>query len=359
MRFCLRKILAIALSIAVSPVLAQEQPAKVLFGSKPQAADMRPQAIGFYSRGCVAGARALPLDGPVWQVMRLSRNRRWGHPELLTVIEQLAYKAKQDGWNGLLVGDMSQPRGGPMLTGHASHQIGLDADLWFMPMPDERMSYKQREETSAISVLAKDSFYVDDRKWTKAHERLLFHAASFDKVQRILVHPGVKKKLCDTVRGDRKWLAKIRPYWGHHYHFHVRILCPDGSPGCKPQNAVGSDPQCDKLDIWFDNWLKPKPPPKTPPKKKPDLTLANLPAACRDVLEARATDPGKSLFGVRDTAFAAPRIDMPEFDAKAILGSKPIEASKAGASELGDEPDGAGDNQPVFEVPIPTPRPAL
>lgn len=356
MRFSLCQLVTCVAVLTSAPALSAEQPAKVLFGSKPQAAEMKPQAIGFYSKGCLAGGQAIPVDGPVWQVMRLSRNRRWGHPNLVATIEELAFKAKADGWNGLLVGDMSQPRGGPMLTGHASHQIGLDADLWFMPMPDERMTYNQRERTSAISVLAKDSFYVDDRKWTKAHERLLYHAASFSNVQRILVHPGVKKKLCDTVAGDRKWLAKIRPYWGHHYHFHIRIFCPEGSPGCKPQNAVGTDPQCDKLDIWFDNWLKPKPPSKKPPKKKAELTLASLPAACRDVIEARATDPAKSLFGVRDRAFTAPAIDMPKFDAKAILDSRPIEASKLKKEGTASEP---ADGQPSFEVPVPTRRPAL
>ena len=73
---------------------------------------------------------------PTWQVMRLSRNRNWGHPKLVAFLERLAEKAKKVGWNGLLVGDMSQPRGGPMLTGHASHQVGLDADIWLTPMPD-------------------------------------------------------------------------------------------------------------------------------------------------------------------------------------------------------------------------------
>ena len=62
--------------------------------------------------------------------MRLSRNRNWGHPKLVEFLERLSAKGAKVGWPGLLVGDMAQPRGGPMLTGHASHQVGLDADIW-------------------------------------------------------------------------------------------------------------------------------------------------------------------------------------------------------------------------------------
>jgi penicillin-insensitive murein DD-endopeptidase len=67
--------------------------------------------------------------------MRLSRNRNWGHPRLVTYLERLAKDARSFGWSGLLVGDLSQPRGNPMPTGHTSHQIGLDADIWLTPMP--------------------------------------------------------------------------------------------------------------------------------------------------------------------------------------------------------------------------------
>ena len=95
-----------------------------------------PQSYGFYSKGCFSGGVAIATDGPTWQAMRLSRNRRWGHPTMIALIEKLSRDATADGWPGLLIGDISQPRGGPMLTGHASHQIGLDADIWFTPMPD-------------------------------------------------------------------------------------------------------------------------------------------------------------------------------------------------------------------------------
>src|SRR5690554_2598695 len=122
-------------------------PAKELFGKATVPAALEPEAIGFYARGCLAGGEELATDGPAWQAMRLSRNRNWGHPRLVALIERLATEAREhDGWPGLLVGDISQPRGGPMLTGHASHQVGLDADIWFTPMPERRLTRKEREE---------------------------------------------------------------------------------------------------------------------------------------------------------------------------------------------------------------------
>ena len=89
---------------------------------------------------------AIADDGPNWQAMRLSRNRRWGHPDMVALVERLSRDATADGWPGLLVGDISQPRGGPMLSGHASHQIGLDADIWFQPMPQRRLSASRARE---------------------------------------------------------------------------------------------------------------------------------------------------------------------------------------------------------------------
>ena len=120
-------------------------PAKELFGRKTTPAPLQTRTIGFYAKGCLAGGVALPINGETWQVMRLSRNRNWGHPSLLEFLERLADQAPKTGWHGLLVGDMSQPRGGPMLTGHASHQVGLDVDIWLTPMPDHELSRAERE----------------------------------------------------------------------------------------------------------------------------------------------------------------------------------------------------------------------
>ena len=263
-------------------------PAKDLFGRKATPAPMEARAIGFYSRGCLAGAKALPINGPSWQVMRLSRNRNWGHPDLIQYLERLADKVpKVSGWPGLLVGDISQVRGGPMLTGHASHQLGLDADIWLTPMPRRELSRQEREEMSATMVVARDRKDVNPEIWNRDYVAVIKAAAQDRKVERILVNAAIKKALCRDAGNDRAWLHKVRPYWGHDYHFHIRIGCPAGSPECRPQDPAPATDGCgSELDWWFQDSVPYPQPSLIPPKPKPPLTMADLPDACRQVLLA-------------------------------------------------------------------------
>ncbi len=285
-----RVTLALTIGLASgNSALAQDStPAKELFGAIKLPAVSAPAAAGFYSKGCVTGAIAVPVDGPAWQVMRLSRNRRWGHPDLIKIVEKLALDGQKVGWNGLLVGDISQPRGGPMLTGHASHQIGLDADIWLTPMPNRRLSEDEREKLSATSMLKGNGLFVDPDIWTPGQAAILKTAASYPQVERILVHPGIKKKLCDTVKGDRAWLSKVRPYWGHNYHFHMRIKCPQGSPNCRGQEAVAKGDGCgDALSWWFtDEPWRPAKKTDKPTKPKKQVLLKDLPPVCATILNA-------------------------------------------------------------------------
>ncbi len=289
------------------PPALLKAPAKKLFGKARTPAHLAPQPIGFYSRGCAAGNVALALTGDAWQVMRPSRNRFWGQPRLIRFLKTFARKAKREiGWNGLMIGDLSQPRGGPMTSGHASHQIGLDADIWLMEMPNRVLSMRERETISAI-LMTTDRKHINPKRFTVRHAMLLRMAARFPQVQRIFVHPPIKKYLCDWARrnGDMgPWLAKIRPYYGHNYHFHVRLRCPKGATYCKDQG----DPKepdgtgCGRnLAYWYSDkpwgggrkkprrfWHGipiPQPRPRKPKPKRP-VTLAQLPPACRLVLSA-------------------------------------------------------------------------
>ena len=270
-------------------------PAKSLFGSaKTPAAQLASRSIGSYARGCLSGGVALPVDGPAWQAMRLSRNRNWGHPKLVNLVERLATDAqKLDGWPGLLVGDLSQPRGGPMLTGHASHQVGLDADVWLTPMPNRKLSNKEREEINAASMLDKTDLAVDPKIFTADHVKLIKRAASYAEVERVLVHPAIKKALCEASGTDRAWLGKVRPIAGHYYHFHIRMSCPPGSTSCSPQKPPTGEDGCGKeVQEWLARVAPskgppaPRPPGYKPPPPKPPITLAQLPTECTAVLES-------------------------------------------------------------------------
>jgi penicillin-insensitive murein endopeptidase len=261
-------------------------PAKVLFGAKAKPAAMAARSLGYYNRGCLAGGMELPPDGPTWQVIRLSRNRNWGHPILIRVLERLAKKAPSLGWRGLLVGDLTQPRGGPMLTGHASHQVGLDADVWLTPMPDRVMSRREREDISAINIVAASRVDINPKVWTPAHHAIIKAAATMPQVERVFVNPAIKRALCREAKGDRSWLSTVRAYWGHNYHMHIRIGCPKGDP-CRSQVPPPNDDGCGKeLAWWLEKVKVPPRPPTTPPKPRPPIKLAELPDACRTVLTA-------------------------------------------------------------------------
>jgi penicillin-insensitive murein DD-endopeptidase len=255
-------------------------PAKEVFGRALTPVEAQARSIGFYSRGCLAGAKALPVDGESWQVVRLSRNRMWGNPAMIAFLERFSRKAKAEGvWNGILVGDISQPRGGPMLTGHASHQVGLDADVWLTPMPDRRLSREERETMSAVDMVAPDGLSVDAH-WTPRQEAIIRAAAEEPEVERIFINPAIKKALCETAKGE-PWMQKVRPYWGHNYHFHIRIKCPAGESTCEPQEPLPPGDGCDKsLNWWFtEEALHPRPGPPKPP-----LPVSALPPECRKVV---------------------------------------------------------------------------
>src|SRR3979490_198493 len=228
--------------------------AKELFGRKVLPSAMPTRVVGFYAKGCIAGAEGLPINGDSWQVMRLSRNRYWGHPNLVALLERLAAKThKEAGWPGILVGDMSQPRGGPMFTGHASHQVGLDADIWLTPMPDRQLSRNEREEMSAVMMVRDDQLDIDPRVFTPGHLMVIRAAAQEPAVQRIFVNAAIKKALCREARGDRHWLSKVRPMYGHDYHFHIRTKCPPGSSECESQPDPNEGEGCTTGDLayWF------------------------------------------------------------------------------------------------------------
>ncbi|PTV95136.1 murein endopeptidase [Rhodobacter aestuarii] len=289
------------LALTITPLQA-EPLARTLFGSKSMPAQGASEPIGTYARGCASGLLQLPETGPTWQAMRLSRNRNWGQPETIAFIQDLsAYAATLPGWQGLYVGDISQPRGGPMTGGHASHQIGLDVDIWMLPPKSLRLSRGQRENISSISIRTEDQTRVNGN-WTPAHMALLRAAASDPRVDRIFVAAAAKIAMCNqATRADKAWLQKIRPFYGHNVHFHVRLKCPPGSRLCETQKPTvrqlsnGGDGCDETLNWWVTDMLnppkptgKPAKPAKPQPVKKSAKTyvMSDLPAQCRTVLAA-------------------------------------------------------------------------
>lgn len=274
-----------ALALAVSPASAET--ARQLFAKPTSPTASATYSIGAPAKGCLAGAAPLPQTGPTWQAMRLSRNHGWGHPVMIDFIMDLSrVAASQSGWPGLYVGDISQPRGGPV-RGHASHQTGLDADIWYLRPDRLDLTPSERERISANNVLAGNKRQVN-AEWTPANAVILEAAARDPRVNRIFVTAPVKLQMCaDAGRRDREWLGKIRPWWGHADHFHVRLNCPRGAAGCMPIDPVPRGDGCEEAIWWVTDALEP-PDPNTPaPKPAPPLMLSDLPSECTQVLNAR------------------------------------------------------------------------
>jgi penicillin-insensitive murein endopeptidase len=202
------------------------------------------RAIGSYSAGCIQGAVALPLIGPGFRVARPERHRVFGHPLLIGLLEDLGAALQKLKLPGLVLGDLSQARGGPAPTGHASHQTGLDVDIWFAPP----------SHGSSVSMV--DSVHQrPSPHFTAAVARMVELTAADARVDRIFVNPILKRAMCQRAKpglpGAREWLRKIRPWWGHDDHFHVRLSCPSDSPDCTPQPALPPGDGCESLAWWF------------------------------------------------------------------------------------------------------------
>jgi penicillin-insensitive murein endopeptidase len=245
---------ALSAALALSSLGAAAQPVSdnVLFDQWSSITEPLPGSaapIGFYTAGCLQGAQALSLDGAGYAVMRPSRRRFYGHPALVNYLTRLAARTHDDNRTLLLIGDLGLPRGGPMLTGHASHQNGLDADVWFMTRAN-RPTNVEREKLSAPS-------FVAGRKrlrstWGAGQARLLAAAADNADISRIFVSPPIKRYMCRNFP-SAPWLYRLRAWWGHEDHFHVRLKCPGDGPLCKEQDALDpADQGCGAdLDWWF------------------------------------------------------------------------------------------------------------
>lgn len=293
----IRAFLLILAVILPRPALAQDL-AAALFSAQTQPSAQSPMPVGSYNKGCAAGNVELPESGPTWQAMRLSRDRNWGSPVLVDYLIDLSQAATQAGWRGIYIGDLGNPRGGPMNSGHASHQTGLDADIWFLPPRRLNLTAAEREEISSIAIRSDDQLSVNGA-WNDSYRAVFKAAASDPRVDRIFVAAAIKIELCRTAKAaDKKWLQRIRPEANHADHMHVRLKCPKGATLCQTQTPSVSELSkggsgCDDTLAWWvsDAYLHPDRLPRDPnakpaPRKKSPrtFTMADLPAQCAAVL---------------------------------------------------------------------------
>lgn len=262
--------LALIFSVSVTAATPWQQVKEPVAGT--------PQAIGGFSNGCIIGAQPLPLKGDGYLVMRSQKLRYFGHPNLLAFIQRLTNQTQADGLGHVLIGDMGMPAGGRFESGHASHQSGLDVDIW-LQLPKERWSAAQLRSPKAIDLVAGNGKQVVESLWKPQVGELIKLAASDRDVTRIFVHPAIKLKLCQTAGTDRTWLRKVRPWFGHRAHMHVRLRCPADSLECEEQAAV---PAGDGCGAELTSWLEA--PAKLPNAKPKPPQIPEPPASCKALI---------------------------------------------------------------------------
>ena len=241
--------------------------------------------VGGPGPGCIAGAERLPDAALGLQTVRASRSSFWGHPEVISALLLLGGRARAAGLPELYVNDLSGPRGGPLMGGHASHQVGLDADVYLdISAPRPVLSAAARDAIELPSLVRADQRGVEMARWRPGHVTLLRLAAGLPGVDRVLVNAAIKQQLCVEVPdGQREWLRRIRPWYAHSAHMHIHFRCPAGQPDCGDLPLLPVGDGCDaSLQWWFDRLdLPPEKAIARVPPQKP-----RVPAACGPILTA-------------------------------------------------------------------------
>ncbi|WP_312467016.1 penicillin-insensitive murein endopeptidase [Pseudescherichia sp.] len=236
------------------------------------------QSVGAFSNGCIVGASALPLQSDAYQVMRTDQRRYFGHPDLVQFIQRLSGRVHNLNLGTVLIGDMGMPAGGRFNGGHASHQTGLDVDI-FLQLPKTRWTAAQLLKPQALDLVSKDGKHVVSSLWQPEINHLIKLAAEDNDVTRIFVNPAIKQRLCEDAGTDRDWLRKVRPWFQHRAHMHVRLRCPADSLECVDQPLP---PPGDGCGAELQSWFEPPKPASTKPEKK---TSPPLPPSCQALLD--------------------------------------------------------------------------
>ncbi|MGQ9658701.1 MAG: penicillin-insensitive murein endopeptidase [Thermochromatium sp.] len=243
----------------------------------------RTQVIGSPTNGCIGGAEALPETGPGYVSIRRYRNRYYGHPDLIQFVTDLGRAQQQRSGQFVMIGDLSQPRGGPMPSSHRSHQNGLDVDIWFTLANSPTEAREQMDNRPDPPSMVAPGGRTVSPSWGASQFALIETAARHPRVDRLFVNAAIKQALCREARGDRSWLRKVRPWWGHDAHFHVRLACPGDSPSCETQAPIPPGDGCGEELAW---WLSDEVLNGQANKGATKRTEPEPPFACRAVLAA-------------------------------------------------------------------------
>ena len=244
------------------------------------------QAIGGYSLGCLKGGKTFSGKENGVVLSQTRRGRFWAHSQMIDLLTELGEFTFQTYKKNILIGDLSLSRGGPTFGGHNSHQNGLDVDIWFKVL-EGKPSFEWLQTEEMKSVLTRKGFTED---FGKVQVSLLNFLSQDQRVSRIFVNAKIKKYLCEEQKDifDSEGLRKIRPWYGHDDHLHLRLKCPNKDKACQNQKEPPEGDGCDQLSWWFSDEAKKE-------KAKFDYSFEatrslyidktkNLPKACKELV---------------------------------------------------------------------------
>lgn len=244
-------VLALILTTSCSHNKTEEEIGKLDWHEKEHPTNNQPQTYGSYTAGCINGAIKLAEKGTGYKNTSALNERNYAHESLINAITKLSESTHAKYGANLLIGDLSHARGGPAsikTSAHRSHQNGLDADIWYKTVPDD---FVVNSAITAQSVLTRSGRSISRKHWKTINSDIIRSAARYQNVERILVNPAIKKQLCKEYK-NAKWLRKVRPWWGHSKHFHLRMSCPKSNKHCKKQDPTPNKSGCGaELDWWF------------------------------------------------------------------------------------------------------------
>ncbi len=249
-------------------------------------AEGKSEAIGTHNNGCILYSAELNKNGEGYKLPRIERNHNYGHPEMIALLEDYSYRVKEMLGKDLLIADISKKNGGPIFMLHSSHQTGLDADIWFTLYDDKQNLSSQDMASIKPLNMADEKLKSVSSYWGSNQEDIIKLFAQSEKVDRIFVNYNIKNYYCSKFR-NQDWQKKIRPWWGHNEHFHIRLKCPQGSEECISKGQEIKDDGCgNDLAWWFSDEAKqPKSKKEAEAKLTEEQILERLPNRCKEILK--------------------------------------------------------------------------
>lgn len=210
--------------------------------------------------------------------MRTDQRRYFGHPDLVMFIQRLSRQVSNLGMGTVLIGDMGMPAGGRFNGGHASHQTGLDVDI-FLQLPKTRWTSAQLLRPQALDLVSRDGKHVVPTLWKPEIFSLIKLAAQIKTSRAFLLIRRLSNNFALMRAPIATGCAKCDHWFQHRAHMHVRLRCPADSLECEDQPLP---PPGDGCGAELQSWFEPPKPGTTKPEKK---TPPPLPPSCQALLD--------------------------------------------------------------------------